>query len=111
MTGASVTVAVGDAHGIPSVAVNEVEAAPLSESQKNASKPTLVLAFTDLGFEVHTPAWKAKLMGVPGEKKQILSGITGAVQSGQLLAIIGPSGAGKTTLLDGTQHRRAMWRI
>lgn len=32
--------------------------------------------------------------------KEILKGVSGAVGSGEVLAIIGPSGAGKTSLLD-----------
>lgn len=35
-----------------------------------------------------------------GEKKQILSDITGHVKPGELLAVMGPSGGGKTTLVN-----------
>lgn len=37
--------------------------------------------------------------GIAGVKK-ILRGVSGAVESGQILAIIGSSGSGKTSLLD-----------
>jgi len=35
-----------------------------------------------------------------GGEKEILKGITGSVNSGEVLAIMGPSGAGKTSLID-----------
>ena len=38
--------------------------------------------------------------GTPGETKEILNGISGFANSGEVLAIIGASGSGKTTLLD-----------
>ena len=34
------------------------------------------------------------------KSKDLLHGITAAVQSGRLMALMGPSGAGKTTLLN-----------
>ena len=39
-------------------------------------------------------------LGTKFESKTILSGVTGEVQIGRMMAIIGPSGAGKTTLLN-----------
>ncbi|CAN0565058.1 unnamed protein product [Ectocarpus sp. 12 AP-2014] len=39
-------------------------------------------------------------MGGEAGVKHILRGVSGAVESGQILAIIGSSGAGKTSLLD-----------
>ncbi len=39
-------------------------------------------------------------MGGEAGIKRILKGVSGAVESGQILAIIGSSGAGKTSLLD-----------
>ena len=43
---------------------------------------------------------KAAMLGGKPGVKHILKGISGAVESGQILAIIGSSGAGKTSLLD-----------
>ena len=48
---------------------------------------------------------KEKLTRAPGTKIDILTSISGYVQSGHVLAIIGPSGAGKTTLLDALAVR------
>lgn len=43
---------------------------------------------------------RAALMSEKAGVKEILRGVSGAVESGQILAIIGASGAGKTSLLD-----------
>lgn len=58
------------------------------------------LRFRDVRFSVETSKTKAALLGGKAGKHEILKGISGAVESGQILAIIGSSGAGKTSLLD-----------
>ncbi|CAM9583250.1 unnamed protein product, partial [Ectocarpus sp. 13 AM-2016] len=56
--------------------------------------------FRDVRFSVEVSKMKASLMGGEAGVKHILRGVSGAVESGQILAIIGSSGAGKTSLLD-----------
>lgn len=58
------------------------------------------LKFQDVRFSVETSKTKAALLGGKAGNHEILKGISGAVESGQILAIIGSSGAGKTSLLD-----------
>ncbi|CAN0468355.1 unnamed protein product, partial [Scytosiphon promiscuus] len=58
------------------------------------------LRFQDIRFSVEVSKTKASLMGGKAGVKHILKGVSGAVASGQILAIIGSSGAGKTSLLD-----------
>lgn len=58
------------------------------------------LRFRDIHFSVDVSKVKAALMGGQPGVKHILKGLSGAVESGQILAIIGSSGAGKTSLLD-----------
>lgn len=56
--------------------------------------------FRDVRFSVEVSKTKASLLGGKAGVKHILRGVSGAVESGQILAIIGSSGAGKTSLLD-----------
>lgn len=56
--------------------------------------------FRDVRFSVEVSKTQASLMGGKAGVKRILRGVSGAVESGQILAIIGSSGAGKTSLLD-----------
>ena len=58
------------------------------------------LRFNHICFSVEVSKAKAAFMGEKPGKKKILKGVSGAVDSGQILAIIGASGAGKTSLLD-----------
>lgn len=55
--------------------------------------------FHDVRFSVEVSKAKAGLMGEEPGVTEVLKGVSGAVQSGQVLAIIGASGAGKTSLL------------
>lgn len=58
------------------------------------------LRFRDVCFSVDVSKAKAAILGGEPGNKKILKGVSGAVESGQILAIIGASGAGKTSLLD-----------
>ncbi|XVF55922.1 hypothetical protein PTKIN_Ptkin06aG0074700 [Pterospermum kingtungense] len=60
------------------------------------TEPTLpiYLKFTDVTYKVIIKGMTAS------EERDILNGITGAVNPGEVLALMGPSGSGKTTLLN-----------
>ncbi|CAM9408971.1 unnamed protein product, partial [Phaeothamnion confervicola] len=60
----------------------------------------LQLRFRDVRFSSVTQGPIDKVRGVPPTVKTILNGVDGVVNSGEVLAVIGPSGAGKTSLLD-----------
>ncbi|KAL6318433.1 hypothetical protein AAG906_041198 [Vitis piasezkii] len=64
--------------------------------RKTHSKPTLpiYLKFEDVKYKVVTKGGKSS------DEKHILHGITGSVDPGEVLALMGPSGGGKTTLLN-----------
>lgn len=56
--------------------------------------------FQNVRFSVDVSKAKAAIMGGQAGVKEILRGVSGVVESGQILAIIGSSGSGKTSLLD-----------
>lgn len=62
--------------------------------------PQVIFRFRNIRFNIEVSAARAFIMGGQAGVKQILRDVSGAVESGQILAIIGSSGSGKTSLLD-----------
>ncbi|CAM9811429.1 unnamed protein product, partial [Ectocarpus fasciculatus] len=75
-------------------------AAPVGKPRNSPGEQKVDFRFRDVRYSVQVSKTKASLMGGKAGVKQILRGVSGAVESGQILAIIGSSGAGKTSLLD-----------
>eukprot|EP00752_Nemacystus_decipiens_P009950 g8873.t1 len=73
---------------------------PSIKAWNSSGEQKVDFRFRDVRFSVEVSKTKASLMGGKAGVKQILRGVSGAVESGQILAIIGSSGAGKTSLLD-----------
>lgn len=59
-----------------------------------------VIEFRDVRYSVMTKDPKAGFCSQEKTKKEIIRGVSGRVDPGQALAIMGASGAGKTTFLN-----------
>lgn len=59
-----------------------------------------MIEFEDIRYSVQQPDPNAKGCSSAKTTKEIIKGVTGSVEPGQALAIMGASGAGKTTLLN-----------
>lgn len=76
-------------------------AVPRLDAQKQMAMVLQVdFRFHNVRFSVEVSKTKAAIMGGKAGVKEILRGVSGVVESGQIMAIIGASGSGKTSLLD-----------
>jgi len=69
--------------------MKELNAKSVDGAEIEPKEYTIDIAFSSLSLTLKS-----------GNKKVVLSGVTGAVMSGEVTAVMGPSGAGKTTFLN-----------
>lgn len=73
----------------------------ISHSSMRGIEERVVLTWSNLCFETMVKdSSKSSLLSSVYKKKKILNGLNGTAQSGELLAILGPTGCGKTSLLN-----------
>ncbi|KAL4597775.1 hypothetical protein ACB092_11G013400 [Castanea dentata] len=65
----------------------------------------LTMTFLNVNYFVDMPK-EMKMKGIPEEKLQLLSNVSGVFSPGVLTALVGSSGAGKTTLMDVLAGRK-----
>lgn len=80
-----------------------INGVPMYESSQGEDDAVLTYCFENLSCVVPLQTKKRSL--------KVLDGICGALSSGQVLAILGPSGAGKTSLLDILAGRKTVGAI
>lgn len=71
----------------------------------------ITLVWRDLRYFVPNPSYNSKTKDDTPEKLELLKGITGYAEPGQLTALMGGSGAGKTTLMDCVAGRKTIGEI
>jgi ABC-type multidrug transport system ATPase subunit len=87
---------------LPAPVVSEESFRAASDiTRESVSKVKVNLKFSNIGYEITSEA----------KQKQILKGVSGTVDSGEVLAIMGSSGSGKTTLLNVIAGRVNQGRV